>query len=121
MAGTTLHPFHSVVKLVGGILWVPAIVLLFLVPFLGVFFVLVAIILSILSLVWTRQARHDEFVEASSCPPPPPPMVPPPPTIPLPAELTASDRLRELQKLQKDGLHTDDEYEQKRKAIVDEI
>jgi hypothetical protein len=94
---------------------------LFHVPFLGAFLVLVAIILSILSLVWTRQARHDEFVEALSSPPPPPPMVPPPPTIPLPAELTASDRLRELQKLQKDGLHTDDEYEQKRKAIVDEI
>ena len=57
---------HTAVKVIGGIAWVSGLVLLFLVPPIGVLILVVAVALSLLSLTWTRQARHAEVVAASS-------------------------------------------------------
>jgi hypothetical protein len=53
------------VKVVGAIAWVAGLVFLFLFPPFGLFILFIAAVLSILSLTWTRQARHDEVVTAA--------------------------------------------------------
>ena len=56
---------HTAVKVVGGIAWIAGLVLLFVAPPFGFLVLLVAVVLSILSLTWTRQARHEEVVAAA--------------------------------------------------------
>jgi len=126
MSGATLNPAHSFVKVAGGILWFVGLILLLVFPPVGFLLLIVALILSILSLGWTRQARHDEQMEAqattasavaAAAVPQQPPLPPPAPD----AIASAQERLQGLQQLHNDGLITDDEYEQKRKNIVDEM
>ena len=56
---------HTAVKVIGGIAWIAGLALLVAFPPLGFLILLGAIVLSILSLTWTRQARHDELVAAA--------------------------------------------------------
>jgi hypothetical protein len=84
MATDTLHAGHSLVKVVGAVAWLVGVFFVFVLPPLGVGILLVAIILSVLSIIWTRQARHDGPIEVSEAgpraarqaaapiPPPPP-------------------------------------------------
>ncbi len=57
---------HTAVKIIGAIAWLAGLLFLFLYPPLGILLLLVAIVLSILSLTWTRQARHAEVVAAAT-------------------------------------------------------
>jgi hypothetical protein len=120
MSGATLNPAHSAVKVIGAILWFVGFILLFVAFPLGFLILIVALILSILSLTWTRQARYNEQMEAqeattAAVEAATTQQAPPPPTE------SSADRLRDLKQLHDDGLITDAEYEQKRKAIVDEM
>ena len=111
---------HEIVKLIGGILWLVGIPMLFLFPPLGVFIVFFAIILSILSVVWTRQRRHDdlvEIVEAASSRPADPTIAVDPTTAPRDAQT----RLAELEELKASGAIAEAEYAQARKRILDGI
>ena len=101
---------HEVVELVGGIAWLVGLVTLFILPPLGLLILLVAIILTILSVVWTRQRRHQELVQAAS-----------PKAVPTVAPKTPQDRLAALDELKASGSVSDDEYEQQRRRILDEI
>ena len=56
---------HTVVQITGAVAWVFGLIFLFLFLPLGVFLLVVASVLSIVSLTWTRQARHDEVVGAA--------------------------------------------------------
>ena len=64
---------HTMVKIIGAIAWLAGLVLLFLFPPMGLLILLIAIVLSILSLTWTRQARHAEVVAAAKAQPSPAP------------------------------------------------
>lgn len=116
MAGATRHCGHELVKLVGAVLFVPGILLLFWQPAVAFVFLIPAVILSLLSLIWTREQKDIERKEAEWATPRTAPPRSIPPRAPTPAE-----RLKELKSLHVSGLLTDDEYEQKRKAIVDEM
>ncbi len=111
---------HEIVKLICGILWLFGIPMLFLFPPFGVFILFFAIILSILSVVWTRQRRHDdlvEIVEAASSRPAGPTIAVDPTIVPRDAQT----RLAELEELKASGAIAEAEYAQTRKRILDEI
>jgi ABC-type transport system involved in cytochrome bd biosynthesis fused ATPase/permease subunit len=120
MSGATLNPAHSVVKVVGAILWFVGFIALFVAAPFGIVLLGFALVLSILSLTWTRQARYNEqkeaqeattaAIEAATAQ-----------QVLAPSPESAADRIRDLKQLHDDGLITDDEYEQKRKDIVDEM
>jgi hypothetical protein len=123
MSGATLNAAHSVVKVVGAILWFVGFIFLFIATPFGLLILVVALILSILSLTWTRQARHDELVDATSTSTQVSTSAAPAAPAPSAADefATAHERLQGLQQLHDDGLITDGEYDQKRKDIVDEM
>ena len=52
-------PAHEIVKVIGGIAWLGGLILLLVKAPLGVLVLLIAFVLSILSLVWTRQRLTD--------------------------------------------------------------
>ena len=102
-------------KFVGGLLAVVGIVLLFVATPVGVLVLAVVGILGVVSVIRTRESRHDELVQATqrgSAPQPPP--------VPEPQVETRA-RLTNLEKLRRDGLISEDEYEAKRSRIIDEI
>jgi ABC-type transport system involved in cytochrome bd biosynthesis fused ATPase/permease subunit len=119
MSGATLNAAHSAVKVIGAVLWFVGFILLFVAFPFGFMILVVALILSILSLTWTRQARYDQQIDAQAATTAAVKAATaqqtPPPTE------SSSDRLRDLRQLHDDGLITDDEYEQKRRNIVDEM
>jgi hypothetical protein len=92
------------------LLYIVGFVSLFVFPPLGLVFLVVAVLLSILSLTWTREQRHGELLAATGGTKT---------ARARPVAPSTADRLRELQALHEDGLLTDEEYEQKRTAIVD--
>ena len=108
---------HEIVKIVGGIAWPVGIVTLFVLPPFGILILLLAIVLTILSVVWTRQRRHDELIQAASSPTAAP-TIAPDPTIDSKA---AKARLAEIEELKDSGAISDDEYAEMRKRILDEI
>lgn len=123
MAGATLNSLHGIVKAIGAILWFVGFIFLFVATPFGFALLVIALILSILSLTWTRQARHDELVNATSASTQTSTIAVPatPPPTPADAVASAHERLQGLQQLHDDDLITDDEYEQKRKKIVDDM
>ena len=98
---------HEVIKIVGGIAWPVGIVMLFVVPSFGILVLLLAIVLSALSIVWTRQSRHAELVQATSSPT----------TTPK----ATKARLAETEELKASGAISDAEYAQMRQRILDEL
>ncbi len=98
---------HEVVKIVGGIAWPVGFVLLFVIPTFGILVLLLAIVLSVLSIVWTRQRRHAELVQATR----------PPTTTPKATDA----RLAETEELKASGVISDAEYTQMRQRILDEL
>ena len=102
---------HTMVKIIGAIAWLAGLVLLFLFPPMGFLILLIAIVLSILSLTWTRQARHAEVVAAAKAQPSPAP----------PLKKSTADRLVELDALRAAGTITESEYEAQRAQILGEV
>ncbi len=137
------------VKIAGAVAWILGVIFLFLFLPLGVFLLVVAVVLSILSLAWTRQARADEVVAAvgrgdRSLSSPVqlryqgllfeyPDRSPKRlwkqakldvrngwrPAVPL--EKSTADRLVRLEALRGAGAITDDEYEARRAQILREV
>jgi hypothetical protein len=135
---------YEIVKLIGGVAWLVGLVMLFLLPPLGILILLLAIVLTILSVVWTRQRRQNELIQALSSPMarPNPADAPAPssPTAhrPNPADAPAASsptahrpnpadapdptaRLVEILELKASGAISADEYAQARKGIFDEL
>ena len=109
-SGGTKKFVHEVVKLIGGISWLVGLIMLFVRPPLGIVILLFAMVLTILSVTWTRQRRHDELVGSAAR------------TAAAPTSPKGTvARLAELDELKALGAVSDDEYAQERKRILKEI
>jgi hypothetical protein len=98
--------------------WLLGLVLLFTIPLLGVPVLIAALVLSILTGISVREDRHKELIEATKSAA----VTNEPPSSPNPAkDLSPEGRLGQLAKWREDGLITNDEYDQKRQEIIDEL
>lgn len=99
-------------KFVGALIWIAAIITLFLVPAASIPLFFVAVLVSAYTWRKTREKRHAELVSAAShsgqqqsAKKPVPP----------------SERLQKLSRLKEQGVITEEEYERKRQEIVDQL
>ena len=127
-SGRSKRGVYEIVKLIGGVAWLVGLVMLFLLPPLGILILLLAIVLTILSVVWTRQRRQNELIQALSSPMARPNPADAPaassPTAHRPNPADAPDptaRLVEILELKASGAISADEYAQARKGIFDEL
>ncbi len=105
----------ELVKFVGGISWVIGILFLFAVPPIGFLILLVALLCTIYATSKTREKRHAELLAASSSQTTAPAQ---PASTPQPS---VASRLDELEKLKEAGTLTDEEYQEKRRQILDSL